>query len=311
MNKTVVVLGLLVAVMSVSALGAGFMGPATAELKKGQWSAGYNYMYSDMDLKTGKMTGTVRGHDDGVLVISIPLTDYLEALEEKQWKFKLKDFKTQRHYATFGYGVQDWWEVYFQLGCADVKAKMQTDEYGAAGDAGDFNFDNDFAWGWGTRITFHEQGNIRWGASVQMNWLDISSDRKAIEVDDNDEVDANGTPVITTFTDEFGVDLETYDLLIAVGPTVDMGGWKLYGGPFFYYLSGNMNLKYSSVRETSKDSSTSAMKLKAGGDLEKADSNFGGFIGAQFALWGNTHLTTEFSFTGDSSAFGAGVSCKF
>ena len=45
------------------------------------------------------------------------------------------------------------------------------------------------------------------------------------------------------------------------------------------------------------------------GDLES--SNFGGFIGAQFDLFENTSLTTEFSMTDDGWAMSAGIVWKF
>jgi len=282
MNKKIMLLGLLVAIMSVSALGAGFMGTPTAELKKGQWNAGYNYMYSDMDLEKTKMTYTENEYDAGGDLVDT---------ETGIWHMKIKDFKTQRHYATIGYGVEDWWEVYLQLGIADVKAKVR-DADEPEDDWEGLNFDNNFAWGWGTRLTFYEQENIRWGTSIQMNWLDTSWDTKGIEEEEE------------TVTYKNQIDIDTYDILIALGPTADMGGWKLYGGPFFYYLSGDMDVKGT---ETWADGSET---WKVSCDL-KADSNFGGFVGAQFALSENIDMTTEFSFTGDSWAFGTGIACRF
>lgn len=270
MNKMIMLLGLLVAIMSVSAFGAGFMGTPTAELEKGQWNAGFNYMYSDMDLEKTKMKWFE--------------WDPTGALDDSgSEKFSIKDVKTHRYYGTIGYGVADWWEVYFQLGIADVKGetKWEYDDEWYGG-----NFDNDFAWGLGTRITFYEQNNIRWGTSVQMNWLDTSLEDKYSE---------------PGYTSKDTLSFETLDLLIAVGPTVDMGGWKLYGGPFYYYLSGDIDLK---------GSDSDGWRWKASGDLE-ADSNFGGFVGAEFPLTGNCNMTTELSFTGDSWAIGTGIVWKF
>ena len=93
--------------------------------------------------------------------------------------------------------------------------------------------------------------------------------------------------------------------LIAVGPTVDMGGWKLYGGPFYYYLSGDLD-----VKGTFTAPGFGSSRWKASGDLE-ADSNVGGFVGGQFTLTGNCDMTTELSFTGDSWAIGTGIVWKF
>lgn len=285
MNKMIMLLGLLVAIMSVSAFGAGFLGTPTAELEKGQWSAGFSYTFIDMDLDTITLTEDWWEFDAAGLLV--------DSETGEKFKLDMKDVKTQRYYGTIGYGVEDWWEVFVQLGFADVKGKTRDAPPDPGDDWEGLNLDNDFAWGLGTRITFHEQNNIRWGTSIQMNWLDTSFDEK-------DSYEENGETVAETFQ----IDYKTYDLLIAVGPTVDMGGWKLYGGPFYYYLSGDLDAKGT---ETWSDGSD---MWKASGDLE-ANSNFGGFVGAQFELTGNCDMTTELSFTGDSWAIGTGIVWKF
>jgi len=255
MKKMAVVLGLIVAMMSVNAFGVGFIGTPTAELDQGQWNVGFNYTYMSMDLAKTKMT---EGPDS--------------------LKLEINDNNIQRYYAAGGYGLTDAWEAYVQLGIADVKA--QSKEEGEVSEG--HNFDNDFAWGWGTRYTFYEQDNIRWGATLQMNWLDTSVDHKSAD-------------------EKMQIDYSTYDLLIAVGPTADMDGWSLYGGPFFYMLDGDLDAKITpTVGDTTKSS----------GDLEE-DSNFGGFVGAQISLKENCDLTTELSFTGDGWAIGAGVAWAF
>jgi len=223
-----VVLGLIVAMMSSSVFGVGFIGTPTAELEQGQWNIGANYTYMSMDLAKTKMT-------DG----SDPV------------KLEISDNNIQRYYVGAGYGVTDAWEAYVQLGIADVKAQAKTDEPDATWKG--LNFDNNFAWGWGTRYTFHEQDNVRWGASLQMNWLDTSWDDKS-----------------TNQTEQ--IDYSSYDLLFAVGPTVDMGGWNLYGGPFYYMIDGDLDSKGTGI-----DS------WKSSGDLEE-DSAFGGFVGARLGV---------------------------
>jgi len=243
-------LGLLVAIMSVSASGVGFIGTPTAELQQGQWNVGFNYTYISTDLAKTKMTGS-----------------------EDPFNLEINDNNVQRYYGTIGYGLTDSWEAYAQLGIADVKANVR--EPGETEEG--LNFDNDFAWGWGTRYTFYEQDNCRWGASLQMNFLNTSGDME-------------------TGGEKLQIDYDDYDLLIAVGPTIDMGGWNLYGGPFYYMLDGDIDAK--------------GTDSKMSGDLEE-DSNFGGFVGAQFALMENYDLTTELSFTGDGWAIGAGIAVQF
>jgi hypothetical protein len=238
-------MGLLVAVMGVNAFGVGFIGTPTAELDAGQWNVGFNYTYLSTDLATTNMTGS------------------------SSYKLEINDNNVQRYYGTIGYGLTDMWEAYVQLGLADVKSNTKV----VGGTETGYNFDNDFAWGWGTRYTFYEQDKVRWGASVQMNWLDTCWDSGGVKVDYSD-----------------------YDLLVGVGPTVDMGGWNLYGGPFYYMLDGDLDIKGAG--------------MKWSGDLEE-DSNIGGFIGAQCTVMEKYDVTTELSFTGDGWAIGAGIAVPF
>ena len=283
MYRMAMLLGLLVAIMSVSAFGVGFIGTPTAELEQGQWNVGFNNMYSDMELDKAKMTGVWSEFDaDGDLVDRGP----------ELYKLEIDDVKTQRYYGTIGYGLTNVWEAYVQLGIADLKAETR-DADDPEDEWSGLNFDNDFAWGWGTRYTFYEQDNIRWGVSVQMNWLDTSWDVTIAE-----EV-AGGTEIEKT-----QIDWETYDLIIAVGPTVNMGGWNLYGGPFYYMIDGDLDVSRTETWPTGSGI------WKESGDLEE-DSNFGGFVGVQCNVMENYDVTTEISFTGDGWAIGAGVCCAF
>jgi len=282
MYKMTMLLGLLVAIMSVSASGVGFIGTPTAELEQGQWSAGFNYMYSDMELDTTKMKFVEADFDaDGELVGDI---------ETGSWKMDIDDVKTQRYYGTIGYGITRVWEAYVQLGIADVKGKFR-DAVLDPDDPDDWdgtNFDNDFAWGLGTRITFHEQGNCRWGASVQLNSVDTSWDDTFTEDD---------------WTQKVQIDWETYDLIIAAGPTVDMGGWNLYGGPFYYMQRGDLDVEGTETWPTGSEI------WKDSGDLES--DGIGGFVGAQCMVMDKYCVTTEFSFSGDGYAIGAGIAVPF
>ena len=100
MNKMTMLVGLLVAIMSVSAFGAGFLGTPTAELEQGQWNVGFNYTYIDMELDKAKVTWSEQDYDDtGTLVDS----------ETGSEKLEFDDVKTQRYYGTIGYGLTDSW----------------------------------------------------------------------------------------------------------------------------------------------------------------------------------------------------------
>jgi hypothetical protein len=254
------VLCFVVALTGASALAVGFIGTPTAEMGKGQWGVGFNYSYSSQDLNRKSFTGS--GWDD---------------------KLKLTDFNVQRYYGTLSYGIDDCWDIYVQLGFADVKANA-VDTWAGGRDEYGTNFDNDFAWGWGTKVTLAKQDKIDWGATFQMNWLDTSGSNYRTGWGGNDYV----------------ADIDVYDFLIAVGPTVDMGGWQLYGGPYYYYLSGDYDFK--DVYTGGVDRVESHLR----------NSDFGGFIGTKFNLTSNISANIEGSSNlGNGWGIGTGVTFKF
>ena len=253
------------------------IGTPTAGLNKGQWSGGFDYSYSKQGLEKTTLKGTYAKVGDPIVPTSTKLEfDYL---------------KTQRYYGTIGYGIDDWWELSVSLGIADVKSAYKN-ETAHDTEWTDRNLDNDFAWGWSTKITFAKQDKINWGAAVQMNWLDTST-----------SIDTHEGGRLYERT----MDLSSYDLLVAVGPTVDMGGWKLYGGPFYYYLNGTVDSKV--VRYASAGGALQFID-KESGDI-RAEDNFGGFIGAQVDLTNSIAWTTEVSAHQNGWGFGTGIAFKF
>ena len=255
---------LVVALCSANVLAVGILGTPTAELEQNKWDLGFNYMYSTQDLaKTNTEFGFVG---------NVPSAD----------KMKIRDFNVQRYYLTLGYGVTEWWEVYAQIGVADTKMKTQ---FQGQPDWNSFNFDNDMVWGLGTRITVAEQDRVKWGITAQMNWFDTELTEKNVFVaGDRDKHMIDG-----------------FDFFAAFGPTVDMGGWNLYGGPFYYCLKGDFENKYTAPGDP---------LFKETGNLRQK-SHFGGFIGAQFDLYTNTKMNVEFSGTPDGWAVGTGIAYTF
>lgn len=252
MNTKTLLIGMLVASISVSSWAVGFFGTPTAELGEGQWSIGYDFSYSNQDFKDATLTAS-----DGT-----PLA-----------RLRSEDFKVQRHYATFSYGLIDEMDIYISLGGAIVKGKI-----GFVGVPGQLegDFSGDFAWGWGARYTFFNDDKVDWGAAIQMNWLD------------------------TDLTDPVGDkwEFESYDILVSAGPTVDMGDWKLYGGPFYYHLNGELTITETGGNVFEADA--------------KAESNFGAFIGVTFEPTRDTVTSLSFASTVKGGwCFGAGLGFKF
>ena len=268
--KTPVVMSMLfVAALSVNVFAVGNIGTPTAELKAGQWSVGGDYAYSDIDLDTSKWKHTNSAGDPAI-----------------KMPFEFEDVKTNFYYATLGYGLTDNLEVYGRLGIADIKGRERWPE--SSTDWGS-NFDNDLAWGIGARYTFYKQDKVRWGVTAQMNRIDTSWDRKETS--------------ITYGRIERTLDLSAYDLLVAVGPTVDMGGWKLYGGPFFYMLDGDFDYKETWTSE-------GGGWEKGSSDVEE-DSSFGGYVGAAIPLAEKIDMTFEVAAISGGWAAGTGVIVRF
>lgn len=261
MNRTNVMTLVMLATFGTSVFAVGFLGSPTAEIGQGKWSIGYDYSYSSQ--KTDKVTAKFD-------VIGV---------ETGTFPFKLKDFNLQRHYGVIGYGVTEDWDIYVKLGIADLKARGV--DYDLP-QVWSMNFDNEFAWGLGTRYTFFRQDNVTWGAALQMNWIDTQIGER-----------------FGTEKSQFTVD--AFDLLASVGPTVDMGSWKVYGGPFYYYLNGDYDLKV-------KDAGALVYKEKA--DV-KAARNWGAFIGSIINLGNNIDWTVEYATTGKGWGLGTGVAWKF
>ncbi|TET88118.1 MAG: hypothetical protein E3J46_05515 [Desulfobacteraceae bacterium] len=69
------------------------------------------------------------------------------------------DVEANMLFGNFGYGISDKWEGFVRLGFANVEAE-------------DFDGDNEFAYGFGTKLTFAEQDAVTWGALFQIGWFE-------------------------------------------------------------------------------------------------------------------------------------------
>jgi hypothetical protein len=234
----------LVLSLSVTAMAFGPLGPPTAGLKTGQFSIAGEYSYTDSDVK-------IKGSGLDVTIEGVTSNMFLGQI---------------------GYGMSDDWEIYGLVGTAD----HQSD------DLEPLDFDYDFAYGFGTKLTLAKQENLSWGAMFEMGWRQGS-----------DSASGGGISA--------DVDLDYYEMFIALGPTWNASeGMRIYGGPFFYMLDGSID------GTASYEGSTYSGSF----DLEE-ESSFGGYVGAEFDLCPNSSLYVEYQFTGDMQTFGTGISWKF
>ncbi len=162
------------------------------------------------------------------------------------------DVESIAYLAKLGYGLADNWEAFIRLGIAGI----DVDDEGFSGD-------DQFAYGFGTKVTLAESDPLIWGGLFQMDW---------------------------TKSEDEDVEIDAFEIQIAVGPTYQMEGMSIFGGPFLSFVDGEV----SGPDE----------------DLEQ-ESEIGGYVGAQFDLAENASCYVEYQFTGDASGIGAGIVWKF
>lgn len=261
---------LLSAVLTVVGLGGSAvlaldpMGSPTAGLLKGRLSAGVDYSFSEMDLKfnEGRYTG------GGIL-----------------HSFKSKDFRMNKVYATFGYGIMDKWEAFLRLGRADAQFKNDHDDK--------FNGDTDFSIGFGTKVTFCEANDLSWGGLFQVSWAKSHAETY---------VNWSGYGSSDMWSDDVRIDVT--EIQIAAGPNYRlMDGVCIYGGPFLHYVDGDVDGKWHSLEDGSF----------AGDETYDIDetSYFGGYIGVKIDLVKNVTYGLEYQHTAAADALGMSLIWRF
>lgn len=164
------------------------------------------------------------------------------------------DVESIAYLAKLGYGIADNWEAFIRLGIAGI----DIDDEGFSGD-------DQFAYGFGTKVTFAESDPLTWGGLFQMDW---------------------------TKSEDEDVELDAFEIQIAVGPTYQMEGMSIFGGPFLHFVDG----------EGTEPGDTF--------DFEQ-ESEFGGYVGAQFDIAENASCFVEYQVTGDASGIGVGIAWRF
>ena len=187
-----------------------------------------------------------------------------------------EDIETNILFSNLNYGITDEWEGFLRLGFANVEAD-------------DFNGDNEFAYGFGTKITFSEQDAISWGALLQISWLSS---------------DDSGTIVTDGHTVTGKQEIDIYEIQIAIGPTYETDDLKIYGGPFLHLVSGDYDWSGTVTGPIINGSGSFSL------DIEQ-ESVFGGYIGISKDLTSNSNIGIEFQYTGDAQAVGVRYVLRF
>jgi hypothetical protein len=273
------------------------MGPPAAGLKQGQWSAGIEYSYSEMDLKGthGKYnwSGYWWYYEFGYGYFG----DYVgDSGDLPSIKLKTKMHKV---YARLGLGIQDNWEVFGRIGTSNVDFEGEGVYYYFYDE---LEGDTECAIGAGTKVTLWESGNLKLGALAQFSWTESDAKISGRDVDDDD---------VETWS--VSSELEIYEIQLAAGPTYQlMEGVLIYGGPFFHLVHGDLEVRDSWEDMWGSDIGwgRAAGEGKATFDV-KHRSCFGGYLGGQANIAENASINAEWQHTPDADLVGGAFILRF
>ena len=238
------------------------IGPPVAGCKQNQFSAGFEFAFGEMDLEVSGPGISTANNREAVL----------------------KDVESRKYFARIGYGLSDDWEIFTRLGVADAEVE---------GDSGypDFDSDHEFAFGVGTKKTFIDNGDVKWGAVFQFSWAELDDRFSSQSISF-----ANGA-LSTSYATK--IELDWYEIQLALGPQwmVDEGIY-LYGGPFLHFLEGDI------------DVITSGVSTRYEHELEQ-ESEFGGFVGCLVELDPQIAANVEGQIMSDAWLLAAGVTWLF
>jgi hypothetical protein len=293
MVKKLLLVLVVVGLCSTAALALDPMGPATAGLKQGQWSAGLDYAYSQMELKhDGDFSWYVDysgGYSD-----TVPL------------KYKHKDTQMHKAYFNLGYGVADWLEVFGRLGGANLYAKRNP-LYMEGGDYTEiwidetiYDSDTGFAYGFGGKATVWQPSpELSVGVLAQASWASVDYDIWF-------EGESYYGPDSWWGVQSPG-ELDFWEVQIALGATYQLAPkFSVYGGPFYYWFSGDFDHEGSGYYEYGD----AYMAIKGSYDVEDVGC-FGGYLGAQITATENVSVNAECQVANGAMALGTSLVWKF
>jgi hypothetical protein len=248
-----------------------------------QWGVGIEYGRQTIDLQA---SGTLRAH---YTAEAIPV-DVAERL-------CIEDLTANMIFGTLAYGVWDDWDVFVRVGASDADADIQARGHDVLGefggvheyDLGSTDGSFGFAWGVGTRATFHRWGPWAVGGLAQFTWFQPGDG----DISYTDPLQGAGV----VHTGEASLDYWTIQLSLAAIYQVD--AWQFWAGPFLQFIRGDLDR--SGVIEGLPGDT-----FRASADIEE-ESQIGGHLGATWDMADEWNVWAEGQFTGDSWLIGLGL----
>lgn len=284
----VVLIGVGTCSSVVSALPS--MGPPKALIGQDQWNVGLGYSYSQMDLEASGRSRESAGDDPpGSRIPNWAL--WLPS------KHDIKDLTSNMVLGQVGYGVSESLDVFLCVGLSDAQDDMK-EVLASGASAGEYSgLDGGFgfAWGLGARATFWQDGDVTWGGMAQVIWENPR---------DGDISFSSGDPF---FADPLTGDaeLDLREIQVAVGPTVQLEGLSIYGGPFLHFVKGDVEISVSGI-----DAFDALNNVELSEDIRE-ESELGVYAGLQGEADAETSWYAEYRITGDAWGVGIGAVRRF
>ena len=184
---------------------------------------------------------------------------------------RLNNVRRNTLYGKLGVGLLDYLEFFFRIGTGN----LQANEIG-------FDGSTDPLFGGGAKVTFYRSESVDLGALFQLSSFDG---------EETGFIEAAGFNA----REEIRIDEQH----LAIGGTIYMDGWRLYGGPFYYVFDGDVTIT---------EIADAAHKIRP--DVEE-ESEFGGYIGGQFDLGSAGFVNVEYVTTGEAWGVGIGLTWMF
>ena len=251
------------------------LGSASDKLGKGQFGIGVDYSVSDMDL-------VAKGRSN--LAISNVTTGSLIGVLSEQQRLDLDGVEVHKAYANLGYGITDNLEAFLRLGAADADWRDDGDSH--------------FSFGMRTGITFYQKDAFQLSALAQYSW--VESEFGSLPW----ATEAGGIPYQLAMSGR----LEMHEIQIAMGPTYELTeGISLYGGGFFHFMDGSLDLKGST---TTTGVPQLRYDLDSSYDIDRV-SELGVYIGARIGTADKISYSIEYQHTNSSYATAMRLLWKF
>ena len=237
------------------------LGSVSDRLRKGQFGIGVDYSISDMDfMAKGRSNLAIYNVTIGSLV----------GIQSEKKRLSLDGVEVHKAYANLGYGITDNLEAFLRLGAADTDWRDEGDTY--------------FSFGLRTGVTFYKKDAFQLSALAQYSWAESEFDSLPLTTV------VGGTPYPLLMSGR----LSMHEIQIAMGPTYELtDGISLYGGGFFHFMDGTLDLKGSA---TTMGIPQFRYDLDSSYDINQA-SELGVYIGARIKTTNDISYSIEYQHT--------------